>query len=404
MRAVVLETRGRKAAVLADDGTFHITRGAYSAGDIIEFESKRNPSLRQWAAAAAAMVLLLGASASLWADRNIIACAEVSLDINPSIVYTLNKRDRVLSVRAVNDDAEAIVAQLEQSDIRFATVSDAVERTMAILEDDGYLDAEEQDYVLINVSADDDARQSRLVEAIDGAMAQTARRDTTLEYRIDRSDRKTALEAEDHGMSAGRYAAWEQESEHADSGEEPDVADFAEKPVQEIIDDRPEGAQSNDPAAQEPGSEPRPEAAEDDPASIIGSAPAAQPDNDPKPREQAAAETPVEREAPSDDNDRPGDVRASKPEQPASDQDNGSEQPVGDPPADDGQTRENPPAGSGQKRDDPTDAPGQAHDDTAQHAEANPGVIGQPAQPDMAEDSHRGGAEAEPSRPGGEHP
>ena len=53
----------------------------------------------------------------MWIDRNYVTYAEVSLDVNPSIIYSLNKRDRVLDVRAVNDDAESIVKALEQEGV-----------------------------------------------------------------------------------------------------------------------------------------------------------------------------------------------------------------------------------------------------------------------------------------------
>ena len=141
MKAVVLETRGREAAVLAMDGGVYIANGKYHVGETIDYREAKRPSVRQWAVAAAAVVALLDASAGLWVDRNYVAYAEVSLDVNLSIVYTVNRQDRVLGVRAVNEDAKGIVESLEQDGVRFATLTDAVDRTMALLEDEGYLDA-----------------------------------------------------------------------------------------------------------------------------------------------------------------------------------------------------------------------------------------------------------------------
>lgn len=235
MKAVVLETRGREAAVLAMDGGVYIVNGKYNVGETIDYREAKRPSARQWAAAAAAMVVLLGASAGLWVDRNYVAYAEVSLDVNPSIVYTVNRRDRVLGVRAVNEDAKGIVESLEQDGIRFATLTDAVDRTMALLEDEGYLNEEQEDYVLVNVSADDGDRQTRLTGEVEAAMSKTMERDATLEYRIDVSDRATARDARDSGMSTGRYAAWKQE-EAAPDNERPDMAAYSDMPVREIME------------------------------------------------------------------------------------------------------------------------------------------------------------------------
>ena len=234
MKAVVLETRGREAAVLAMDGGVYIANGKYHVGETIDYREAKRPSARQWVAAVAAMVVLLGASAGLWVDRNYVAYAEVSLDVNPSIVYTVNRRDRVLGVRAVNEDAKGIGESLEQDGIRFATLTDAVDRTMALLEDEGYLNEEQEDYVLVNVSADDGDRQTRLTGEVEAAMSKTMERDATLEYRIDTSDRATAKDARDNGMSTGRYAAWKQEEEKPDDAH-PDMEGYSDMPVREIM-------------------------------------------------------------------------------------------------------------------------------------------------------------------------
>lgn len=234
MKAVVLETRGQEAAVLAMDGGVYIVNGKYHVGETIDYKEAKRPSARQWVAAAAAMVALVGASAGLWVDRNYVAYAEVSLDVNPSIVYTVNRQDRVLGVRAVNEDAKDIVESLEQDGIRFATLTDAVDRTMALLEDEGYLNEEQEDYVLVNVSADDGDRQTRLTGEVEAAMSKTMERDATLEYRIDVSDRATARDARDSGMSTGRYAAWKQEEEKPDDAR-PDMEAYSDMPVKEIM-------------------------------------------------------------------------------------------------------------------------------------------------------------------------
>lgn len=234
MKAVVLETRGREAAVLAMDGGVYIANGKYHVGETIDYREAKRPSARQWVAAVAAMVVLLGSSAGLWVDRNYVAYAEVSLDVNPSIVYTVNRRDRVLGVRAVNEDAKGIVESLEQDGIRFATLTDAVDRTMALLEDEGYLNEAQEDYVLVNVSADDGDRQTRLTGEVEAAMSKTMERDATLEYRIDVSDRATARDARDSGMSTGRYAAWKQEEEKPDDAR-PDMEAYSDMPVREIM-------------------------------------------------------------------------------------------------------------------------------------------------------------------------
>ena len=233
MKAIVMETRKNEAAVLLKDGTFRITTGRYTVGETIEYRENARPGLRRWIAAAAALVLMLVTGGGFWYDANRVAYGEISLDASASIVYTVNKQSRVLAVRAVNDEATGIVETLEQENIRFMPVSDAIERTISIMETDGYLDAENEDYILLNISADSGTMQGHLTEAVENGMERAQEHDPTMEIRIDHSDRETARRAAESGMSPGRYAAWEQ----ADDGRGPE--EYAEMPVREIIMGRP---------------------------------------------------------------------------------------------------------------------------------------------------------------------
>lgn len=229
MKAIVVETRGKKAAILLKDGTFRAVKGRYSVGETIDYREKAQPAFRKWIAAAAAAVIMIGTGGGFWYDANYVAYAEISLDVNPSIVYTVNKRSRVLSVRAVNDEAAQTVSALEEEGIRFMPVAEAIDRTMTLFENEGYLDAENEDYVLMNVSADHADIQERVISEIETGMGRAMERDPSMEYRVDQSDRATARRAEESDMSTGRYAVWEQEG----GGRKPE--EYAEMPVRELM-------------------------------------------------------------------------------------------------------------------------------------------------------------------------
>lgn len=299
MKAVVLETQNGEAAVLVNDGTVRIVRGVYNVGDIIDYRLR--PRFVQWIAAAAAMLILVGGSTAMWIDRNYVTYAEVSLDVNPSIIYSLNKRDRVLSVRAANEDAESIVTALEQEGVRFSPLSDAVEKTMSILDNQGYMDESTDDYVLVNVSADDEDRQTRLSDEVETAMTATLEQNHTIEYRIDHSDRKTAREADEAGMSAGRYAAWQRDEGASD------VRDYADKPVHELMDRNPDEDQRDSEAkpavapADDPQTPPSDEANSRFPSSPMqGEADTDAPSGVQTPVENPAGDTPSSEKIPTD--------------------------------------------------------------------------------------------------------
>ena len=229
MKAIVVETRGKKAAILLKDGTFRAVKGSYSVGETIDYREKARPALRKWVAVAAAVAVMIGTGGGFWYDANYVAYAEISLDVNPSIVYMVNKRSRVLDIRAVNDEAAQTVSALEEEGIRFMPVAEAIDKTMTLLENEGYLDAENEDYVLMNVSADYADIQESVISEIETGMGRAMERDPSMEYRVDHSDRATARRAEESDMSTGRYAVWEQEG----SGRKPE--EYAEMPVRELM-------------------------------------------------------------------------------------------------------------------------------------------------------------------------
>ena len=234
MKAVVMEVRGSEAAILMMDGTVRVVRGRYEVGQKINYVAPSRPSMLQWAAAILVAVLLLGGSAGLWVNENYIAYAEVSLDVGPSpIVYTLNRRNRVLSVRAVRDDGADIVEAMDGDGLKFKPIGDAVERTVAVLEEKGYMGIEADDYVLASVATDDERRRDALTEQVDAAMIRAKESDPTLEYRVEPTDRATARAASEMGMSPGRYNAWR------DHGDADKPEEFAAMPVRDIFSQDP---------------------------------------------------------------------------------------------------------------------------------------------------------------------
>lgn len=88
----------------------------------------------------------------------------VSLDVNPSVEYSLNMFDRVLSVQAVNEDGEKIVAEL---DVKNLVISNAVQKTIDELLEKGFISDSEDAGVVITVSNKDEEKSEELAENIE---------------------------------------------------------------------------------------------------------------------------------------------------------------------------------------------------------------------------------------------
>lgn len=145
MKAVIVEIRGKHAAALTDDGIVRqVKNRQYAVGQeiLMEGQPRRKMVLIRRSACVAAVVLLLGTSA--WAYYT--PYSYVSLDVNPSIEYTLNRFDRVLNCSAVNGDGADIVGNLH---VNHKSIQDAVSETIQKIEDAGYFSEKDADIMIV---------------------------------------------------------------------------------------------------------------------------------------------------------------------------------------------------------------------------------------------------------------
>lgn len=143
MKSVVLEVKGKFAAVLSDDGSIKkIKNKNYAVGQEIwsiqkeeDLKMKKLPVAKKMALCASCAAIMLF-SAGVWAYA--APYSYVSLDVNPSIEYTLNRLDRVIKVKAVNDDGQAILDELNMTDLKNKSIEDAILATVQQISNEGY--------------------------------------------------------------------------------------------------------------------------------------------------------------------------------------------------------------------------------------------------------------------------
>ena len=129
MKAVVLEIRKDKAAVMTKDGQIlKIRNKHYNIGQELNITADVTFMRRfaPLAGTAAAALVFLGSGAYAYA----MPYGVVSLDVNPSIEYTINRFDRVLSVTGINDDGRDILSEIDNKSILHKNIETAVEATM----------------------------------------------------------------------------------------------------------------------------------------------------------------------------------------------------------------------------------------------------------------------------------
>ena len=163
MKGIVLECDSREAIILTDDGIFsRIKNHNYEIGQAINIkEKKENPvedSRRR---------SKFGGSVGDMHNRRFrlfYSYGLCSLDVNPSVEYSINMFDRILDVRAVNDDGEEILSEL---DLNYMSLEDAVKKTLDQLMKDGYLTDDPNGGVIITTSNGDFAEAEELASKLE---------------------------------------------------------------------------------------------------------------------------------------------------------------------------------------------------------------------------------------------
>lgn len=212
MKAVVLEIKENWAAVLCEDGVVRkIKKGKLSVGDSLDISPESRGKIlslgsfrRYLAGSAAALFLLTAGAGGVYSYNNVWACSYVSLDINPSIEYTLNRQNYVIKVKGLNEEGQGIVDELMKTSLHHATLEEALEQTKLILSQKKYLNSDAGEYVLINVSASNDKRMNILQEEALSAFS-TEQTQGKLNLVLTGSTLKEHKTASSLGISTGTY-------------------------------------------------------------------------------------------------------------------------------------------------------------------------------------------------------
>jgi hypothetical protein len=153
MKAVVVEIRNNKAAVLSDNGcVVTVKNNGYEIGQVIHMIDSKKQFTKKIAvfAASAAAFVVLGTGAWAYATPY----SYVSMDVNPSIEYTVNRFDRVLTVKAINDDGEEILKAITLEDLENKTIEDAILKTVDQITAAGYFNTTAEGGIVITTASE----------------------------------------------------------------------------------------------------------------------------------------------------------------------------------------------------------------------------------------------------------
>ncbi|TQI66837.1 anti-sigma factor domain-containing protein [Clostridium sp. KNHs216] len=232
MKAVVVEIREPYAAALTDDGCIiKVKNREYAIGQEIEMKRRglRKPGkIAALASAAAAVVIVSGAGA--WAYCT--PYSYVSLDVNPSIEYSVNRFNRVLSVGAVNGDGEEIIKKL---DLKNKTIDEAIRDTVGEIGRTGYFSAEDPDEILIAASCENEQNSKKLADGLQSS-AKQAVGNTSAQVEVETVSvgYGQVQEARSLGTTPGKLNLVQKLQTSVNSPESVDIQEWLKKPVKDI--------------------------------------------------------------------------------------------------------------------------------------------------------------------------
>jgi hypothetical protein len=171
MKAVIVEIKGSNAAVLSEDGRISKVKNRnYKIGQEIAIPSN---SYAKWAISAAAAMLLFVTPA--WAYMT--PYSYVSLDVNPSFEFSINRFDRVLEVKAVNDDAKEMIHEINIEGLKNKEIRDAVKNVLTELKEQGYITEGEDGGVVVAASSKSEEKTNNLAAVLKTAVKEEVDKD-----------------------------------------------------------------------------------------------------------------------------------------------------------------------------------------------------------------------------------
>ena len=252
MKAVIVDLVGGQAAALCDDGrVIRLADAGYTLGQVVEVHAQK-PRRPKWlryissVAAAAVLVTAIGGGVAYATPYGV-----VSLDVNPSLEYTINRFDYVLSVEGVNEDGQEMLAGMDKKQLVHRRIGDAIEASVAQLEAGNWLRGE-SDEILLAAGTGADAHSERLIRELETDLCQNRE---GLEVRGLAVSREELDAARREGMSAGRRRMLHELSESEGEGFVP--AEWADRPIRDILQqlDHGRAQESFRPDMREPVSE-----------------------------------------------------------------------------------------------------------------------------------------------------
>ncbi len=171
---------------------------------IMTQKKKANRWFKCAAAVAAALILFVsGAAAGQFYRVNKAVASTISLDVNPSIEISINEKERVLAVNAMNEDARVVISNM---DFTGNTLDVTINALIGSMLRNGYLN-EITNSILVSVDNTDPVKgtalQQKLAGEIDSLLQTETFHGSVLSQTVTSTDELQTL-ADTYGITQGK--------------------------------------------------------------------------------------------------------------------------------------------------------------------------------------------------------
>lgn len=225
---IVFKIEGHKAIVLKADGSFVSVdaKKGWKPGETVPLSAASKSRAMPFLAMAAC--LAIAAVGGFGWDRVYHSpMALISLDVNPSIELSVNRFDRIIAAKALNDEGSQI---LSEANIQNAAYQEALAGILNAESVSGYLTTDAN--VVLTVFSADSALQSSLLSELQGvvdARISLYADQITTEYHA--VDEATVNGAHGHGVTAGKYLYLQELQELAP---ETDISELTHHSIEQL--------------------------------------------------------------------------------------------------------------------------------------------------------------------------
>ncbi|HKL79181.1 MAG TPA: hypothetical protein VJ888_01955 [Mobilitalea sp.] len=235
MKAVIVDISNGFASVLTDDGDFEaIVNSNYEIGQIIQMSKPKvsiTKKLTMFAASAAALIII---SVGTWAYAS--PYSYVSVDVNPSIEFTVNMFDRVLRVNAVNDDGKAILEVIKSGKLKNRSIQDALSTTVEHISEAGYFGVADEGGIIIATSAKNPEKAEDLAQELRVTLEEEMLQNgDTVEFEVLSVGQDRVEEAHELGVTPGKLNLVEKLRDSSSDPASVNLEDWLDKPVKDIM-------------------------------------------------------------------------------------------------------------------------------------------------------------------------